>query len=134
MPSRILLVDDNADNRAIMRAALENAGLSVILACDGLEALAAAAAANVDLVLLDMSMPRLDGWQAARRLKELPGFTAQIIAFTAHAMAGDKERALAAGCDGYLTKPCSPRDAVAFVRERLARSGRREYAPSSLGR
>ena len=72
MSNRILYADDNPDNRAIMRAALEASGFSVVLACDGIEALEAAAAAPFDLVLLDMSMPRLDGWRAAPRFKEHP--------------------------------------------------------------
>jgi two-component system cell cycle response regulator DivK len=134
MLKRILIADDDPDNRSIMRAALEAAGFSVLLARDGVEALAAAAAAPMDLILLDMAMPRLDGWRAAPLFRALPGFTAQIVAFTAQAMSGDKERALAAGCDGYLAKPCSPREVVAFVHARLAATQRREHAPSPAGR
>ncbi|MBI5246281.1 MAG: response regulator [Elusimicrobia bacterium] len=134
MSKRILLAEDDCDNRSIMRSALEAAGFSVILARDGVEALDAAAATPVDLVLLDMTMPRLDGWDAAPRFQQVPGFAAPIIAYTAHAMAGDEVRTLEAGCDGYLAKPCSPRDAVAFVRGWLAKAEGRGYAPSALGR
>lgn len=132
MYKRILLADDNPDNRSIMRAVLEASGYSVLLARDGVEALEAAAAHAVDLVLLDMSMPRLDGWHTAPLLKEQAGFTAPIIAYTAHAMAGDRELALAAGCDEYLAKPCSPRELVAFVRACLTKET--EYATSALSR
>lgn len=134
MLKRILLADDDPDNLAIMCAALEPAGYAVITARDGIEALEAAEKNPVELVLLDMSMPRLDGWHAAPLLKGIAEFKAPIIAYTAHAMAGDMERALEAGCDGYLAKPCSPREAVAFVRAWLAKMEWREHAPSTVGR
>lgn len=103
---RILLVEDNEMNRDMLSRRLERRGYRVEVAVDGQEALDRIGAAAPDLILLDMSLPVLDGWQVAQRIKaEATTAAIPIIALTAHAMAGDRERALQAGCDDYDTKP-----------------------------
>lgn len=112
-PALVLVADDDPDNRAIARDALEMAGYRVISAVNGLEAVEAARRETPDLILLDLSMPKMDGWEAVRRIRRLPrAGSALIVAFTAHALDGDAEKAAAAGCDGYIAKPCAPRDVV----------------------
>jgi two-component system cell cycle response regulator DivK len=102
----VLLVEDREDNRVLARKLLTRAGFRVVEAIDGQEALAQAAACRPDLILLDMSLPTVDGWTVARTLRQSPDFaTVPIVALTAHAMDGDRERVLEAGCDEYLTKP-----------------------------
>lgn len=106
MTATILLVEDDEMNRDMLSRRLELLGYRVLLACDGVEALAVARAAAPDLVLMDMSLPVLDGWQAARRLKtEDATRSIPVIALTAHAMVSDRVKALQAGCDDYDTKP-----------------------------
>ena len=104
--ARILLVEDNDMNRDMLSRRLQRKGHEVLLAADGMQAILMAESELPDLILLDMSLPVIDGWEAARRLKASPT-TARvpIVALTAHAMAGDREKALAAGCDDYDTKP-----------------------------
>ena len=104
--ARILLVEDNDMNRDMLSRRLQRKGHDVLLAADGMQAILMAESEAPDLILLDMSLPVIDGWEAARRLKASPA-TARvpIVALTAHAMAGDREKALAAGCDDYDTKP-----------------------------
>jgi len=120
MERTILVADDDADNRAIAAAVLKAAGYDVCVACDGMEAVAVATERLPDLILMDMSMPRLSGWDAAARLKKsaLTG-RIPILAFTAYALAGDDVKALEAGCDGYVSKPCLPRDLVRKIAEKL---------------
>jgi len=102
----VLLVEDNEMNRDMLSRRLERRGYEIVLAEDGLQGVEQAATARPDIVLLDMSLPGLDGWEVAGRLKSDPATAAiPIIALTAHAMAGDRERALQAGCDDYDTKP-----------------------------
>ena len=103
---RILLVEDNEMNRDMLSRRLARRGHEILVAVDGAEGVARASAELPDLILMDMSLPVLDGWEATRRIKADPA-TARIpvIALTAHAMAGDREQALAAGCDDYHTKP-----------------------------
>ena len=103
---KILLVEDNEMNRDMLSRRLERKGYQVVLAVDGQSGVELAGTEAPDLVLMDMSLPVLDGWEATRRLKADPG-TAHlpVIALTAHAMSGDRERAIAAGCDDYDTKP-----------------------------
>jgi CheY-like chemotaxis protein len=103
---KILLVEDNEMNRDMLSRRLERRGYAVVLAVDGLSGVEAAGAEAPDLVLMDMSLPVLDGWEATRRLKADPA-TAHlpVIALTAHAMSGDREKAIEAGCDDYDTKP-----------------------------
>jgi two-component system cell cycle response regulator DivK len=121
----ILVADDDFDNRAILRMAFESAGWRVVEAGDGLEAVAAAAGGKFDLIFLDMSMPGLSGWEAAKLIRSDPaGARVPILAFTAHAMPGDAAKARAAGCDDYVSKPCAPKAVVAKVRSWLERGGR----------
>jgi two-component system, cell cycle response regulator DivK len=103
---RLLLVEDNEENRDGLSRHLRRKGYEVVTAVDGRQGLQAARAAPPDLVLMDMSLPVLDGWEATRQLKADPQIRhIPVIALTAHAMAGDREKALAAGCDEYDTKP-----------------------------
>ena len=112
----ILLVEDNDLNRELAADLLTMAGLRVLVAADAETALDLAAHEPVDLILMDVSLPRMDGLEATRVLKSKPS-TARlpVIALTAHAMKGDRERILAAGCDGYLTKPIDTRTFVESV-------------------
>ena len=103
---KILLVEDNEMNRDMLSRRLERRGYRVAIALDGEQGVAMAGSEAPDLVLMDMSLPVLDGWEAARRLKATPETRAiPIIALTAHAMVGDREKAIEAGCDDYDTKP-----------------------------
>lgn len=104
--TKILLVEDNEMNRDMLSRRLTRNGFEIVMAVNGQEGLELASSENPDLILLDMSLPVLDGWEAARRLKA-DAATAKIpvIALTAHAMVQDKEKALAAGCDDFDTKP-----------------------------
>ncbi len=104
--AKLLLVEDNEMNRDMLSRRLARKGHDVTIAVDGLRGLEAARAGDFDLVLMDLSLPEVDGWEATRRLKADPA-TARlpIIALTAHAMAGDRERALASGCDECEIKP-----------------------------
>jgi CheY-like chemotaxis protein len=103
---KILLVEDNEMNRDMLSRRLERKGYQVVLAVDGQEGVEAALAQAPDLVLMDMSLPVLDGWEATRRLKAAPATRhIPVIALTAHAMSSDRGRALEAGCDDYDTKP-----------------------------
>lgn len=105
MPA-ILLVEDNEMNRDMLSRRLERRGYTVTIAVDGPEGIAKGSAGGHDLILLDMSLPDVEGWDVARALRAAPASArTPIIALTAHAMAGDRERALDAGCDDYDTKP-----------------------------
>ena len=104
--AKILLVEDNELNRDMLSRRLARHGYVVVMAVDGRQALAMARTERPDLVLMDMSLPVLDGWEATRRLRADPASRhLPVIALTAHAMEGDREKALAAGCDDYATKP-----------------------------
>ena len=104
--SKILLVEDNEMNRDMLSRRLERRGYVVVFATDGLQAVEMAKSASPDLILMDMSLPVIDGWEATRRVKSDPDTKhVPIIALTAHAMSGDREKAMAAGCDDYDTKP-----------------------------
>jgi CheY-like chemotaxis protein len=105
---KILLVEDNEMNRDMLSRRLQRKGFEVSLAVDGTEGVAMASTGDYDLVLMDMSLPEIDGWEATRRVREAEAGTGRrmpIIALTAHAMSGDREKAMAAGCDDYDTKP-----------------------------
>lgn len=103
---RVLLVEDVEDNRELARELLEAAGFEVVEAADGLEALQRVSESQVDLILLDLALPVIDGWETLRRLKADQAHAGiPVVALTAHAMAGDRERALGAGCTGYIPKP-----------------------------
>jgi CheY-like chemotaxis protein len=103
---RVLLVEDNEMNRDMLSRRLRKKGFDVDMAFDGAQGVDMAVSGAYDVILMDMSLPVMDGWEAARLIREAPP-TAQtpIIALTAHAMAGDREKAIAAGCSDYDTKP-----------------------------
>lgn len=104
--SKLLLVEDNEMNRDMLSRRLQRKGHEVIIAVDGVEGVELAQSQNPDLILMDMSLPILDGWQATQQLRTSPQtHDIPIIALTAHAMAGDREKCLLAGCDDYETKP-----------------------------
>ncbi|MFZ3122071.1 MAG: response regulator [Thermodesulfovibrionales bacterium] len=106
LPKKILIVDDNQDGRELVVKILKNRGYQMIEAVDGEEALEKAIAENPDLILMDISIPKIDGYEVTRRLKSQIKFKdTPIIALTAHAMKGDREKAIEAGCDGYISKP-----------------------------
>jgi CheY-like chemotaxis protein len=104
--TRVLVVEDNEMNRDMLSRRLRRRGFEVLIAIDGAQGLALAAAEKPDLILMDMSLPVLDGWEATRRLKATPDTAGiPVIGLTAHAMATDREKCLEAGCDDYDTKP-----------------------------
>ena len=104
--AKILLVEDNEMNRDMLSRRLQRKGYEVVIAVDGGEGVAMAHSQAPDLILMDMSLPVLDGWEATRKLKAAPETAAiPVIALTAHAMATDREKAMEAGCDDYDTKP-----------------------------
>lgn len=104
--TKILLVEDNEMNRDMLSRRLTRKGYEIVMAVDGGQAVEMAASESPDLILMDMSLPVIDGWEATRRIKAQDALRAiPIIALTAHAMAGDREKAIEAGCDDYDTKP-----------------------------
>ncbi|HLG05694.1 MAG TPA: response regulator, partial [Gemmatimonadales bacterium] len=103
---RILLVEDNELNRDMLSRRLQRKGFEVAMAVDGRQGVEMALTGKYDLILMDMSLPEIDGWEATRRVREAPETrNVPIIALTAHAMSGDREKAMAAGCNDYDTKP-----------------------------
>ena len=123
MSQKILIVEDQEDLRDIVRFALEAAGYQVFTAVNGADGVAKAVAENPDLVLMDIQMPVMDGYEATRRIKALSGMAATpVIAVSSFAMKGDEEKARAAGCDDYVTKPYSPKQLLALVQKMLAGS------------
>ena len=121
--SKILLVEDNEMNRDMLSRRLLRNGYEVVLAMDGGEGLAKARAESPDLILMDMSLPGLDGWEATRQLKAEPGTRGiPVIALTAHAMAGDRQKALSAGCDDFDTKPVELSRLLTKIQALLQRS------------
>jgi len=117
----ILVVDDFEDNREMYTQYLRFNGYRVAEAVDGLDALTKAAALRPDLIVMDLSLPRMDGWEATRRLKKDPVTShIPVVALTGHALAGHEEGARNAGCDSFVTKPCIPADLEAEVRRVLA--------------
>ncbi len=108
---RILVVEDNQDNMTLISDVLSSLNYDVLQAVDGEQGVSMAQTEHPDLILMDLSLPRMDGWTATRYIKANPDLNAiPIIALTAHAMMGDRERALEAGCDDYLSKPLNLRD------------------------
>lgn len=106
MAKKILLVEDNEMNRDMLSRRLIRRGFEVVIAVDGNEGVARAQSDNPDLILMDMSLPILDGWEATKMLKMFPATQGiPVIALTAHAMSGDREKAIEAGCDDFDTKP-----------------------------
>jgi two-component system cell cycle response regulator DivK len=123
MTKRILVVEDQEDNRQILRDLLGNAGYEMTEAENGQDGVAAATAQRPDLILMDIQLPVMDGYEATRRIKADPALKdIPIIAVTSYALSGDESKALAAGCDAYVTKPYSPRQLLAKVKEFLAGS------------
>jgi CheY-like chemotaxis protein len=103
---KILLIEDNEQNRDALSRRLQRQGYTIVIAVDGKEGIAMAQSDLPDVILMDLNLPEVDGWEAARRLKAAPETQAiPIMAMTAHAIAGDRERALEAGCDDYHAKP-----------------------------
>ncbi|MCK5228677.1 MAG: response regulator [Desulfobulbaceae bacterium] len=108
---KILIVEDNQDNRELLIKILKVKGFRIIEAVDGEDALQKVSVERPDLILMDISIPKIDGYEVTRRLKNQPDFQdIPIIALTAHAMKGDREKASKAGCDGYITKPINIRE------------------------
>jgi len=111
MPRKVLVVEDNEDSRELVVKVLKNKGYLVIAAVDGEEAVEKAIAEKPDLILLDISLPKLDGYEVAKKLKCLEEFQEiPIVALTAHAMKGDREKVIVAGFEGYITKPINVRE------------------------
>ena len=120
MSKKILVVEDTEDNRQILRDLLGMAGYEMIEAHDGAEEVAQATEHRPDMILMDIQMPVMDGYEATRRIKADPVLKLiPVIAVTSYALSGDEDKARAAGCDGYVAKPFSPRQMLAKVREIL---------------
>ncbi len=117
---KVLIVEDNEDNRIVYSTMLRHFGFTVDEAENGAEGILKARTGLPDLILMDIAIPLVDGWEAVQRLKKDPATaTIPIVALTAHAMPADRERAIQVGCDGYLAKPCEPRAVVEEVRRIL---------------
>jgi len=124
MSKRILVIEDHEDNRRILRDLLTSAGYEPIEAVSGEEGVALAETHRPDLILMDIQLPGLDGYEATRRIKANPALRhIPVIAVTSYALSGDDVKARAAGCDAYVTKPFSPRALLAKVREFLPAAG-----------
>jgi two-component system cell cycle response regulator DivK len=120
MTKCILVVEDQEDLRAILRDLLTASGYTVIEGVDGVEGVAKARSEHPDLVLMDIQLPVLDGYDATRQIRALPGLEAiPIIAVSSFAMKGDEEKARASGCDGYVTKPYSPVQLLRLIQKYL---------------
>ena len=118
MSKRILAVEDHAENRRILRLLLASAGYELLEAATGEEGIAMAEKERPDLILMDIQLPGLDGYEATRRIKANPVLChIPIIVVTSYALSGDDVKAFEAGCDAYVTKPFVPRDLLAKVRE-----------------
>lgn len=118
MPKKVLVVEDDTDNRRIVAKALSVEGYEIVEATDGIQALAQARAEHPDLILMDLALPNMDGWEATRRLKSDPETRAiPVVALTAVAMRGDEEQARDAGCDDYISKPARPMQIRAIVKK-----------------
>jgi CheY-like chemotaxis protein len=116
---RILLAEDNAINQRVVRLMLKHAGFNVDLANDGSEALEAHSSKPYDVILMDCQMPGMDGWEATSRIRQLNQPQPVIIAVTANALVGDRERCLAAGMDDYLSKPFTAEQLRTIVRKAI---------------
>ena len=127
----VLLVEDNEDNRIVYSTILRHFGYQVTEALNGEEGISKAKSEMPDLILMDISIPIIDGWEATQILKHDPATShIPIIALTAHALASDREKAMEVGCDGYLAKPCEPRAVVAEVQRFLGRGATNGSAPA----
>jgi two-component system, cell cycle response regulator DivK len=122
---KILLVEDNEMNRDMLSRRLTRRGYEVVIAVDGQEGVNLATSAAPDVILMDMSLPVIDGWEATRQIKAAEATSPiPVIALTAHAMAGDREQALAAGCDDYDTKPIELDRLLGKISAQLTRVGK----------
>jgi two-component system cell cycle response regulator DivK len=111
MTRKLLIVEDNQDNRELAIKVLKNKGYEIVEAVDGEEAIEKAISEKPDLILLDISLPKLDGYEVAKRLKSMEEFREiPIVAFTAHAMKGDREKVIVVGFEGYISKPINVRE------------------------
>ena len=120
MSKRILVVEDTEDNRQIIRDLLSSVGYELIEATDGAQGVALAQSQHPDLILMDIQLPQIDGYEATRQIRATPELAqVPIIAVTSYALSGDEAKTRAAGCDGYIAKPFSPRQLLAKIREFL---------------
>ena len=120
MSKRILVIEDTEDNRQIIRDLLTSFDYELVEAVDGAEGVAMAQAHQPDLILMDIQLPVMDGYEATRQIRAIPELAAvPIVAVTSYALSGDEAKAREAGCDGYIAKPFSPRQLLAKVREFL---------------
>ena len=120
MSKRVLVVEDHEDNRQILRVLLASSGYDMIEAWDGEAALKSAASERPDLILMDIQLPGLDGYEVTRRIKADPSLRKiPVIAVTSYALGGDEDKARAAGCDAYVAKPYSPMQLLSKIREYL---------------
>src|SRR5438034_7114971 len=118
---RILVVDDNPDNRDMYSMYLEYTGFVVEVAGDGVSAFSQASATHPDLIVMDLSLPSMDGWETTRRIKADAGTRRiPVVALTGHALDESEHQARSAGCDSFLTKPCLPQDLVVEIRRLLS--------------
>ena len=121
---KILYVEDNEDNADILKRRLGRLGFEIVIATDGAEGVAMASEAKPDLILMDLSLPVMDGWEATGRIKAAPDTRhIPVIALTSHAMTGERERALAAGCDDFDTKPVDLPHLLEKIRALLPQKG-----------
>ena len=120
MNKRVLVVEGQKDNRQIIRDLLSSVGYELIEAVDGAAGVALAQKEHPDLILMDIQLPEIDGYEATRRIRAIPELArVPIIAVTSYALSGDEAKTREAGCDGYVAKPFSPRQLLAKVREFL---------------
>jgi len=121
MSKRILIVEDQEDNRTILRDVLSTVGYDLIEAFNGEDGVKLAQSERPDLILMDIQLPQMDGYEATQQIKSVAELkTIPIIAVTSYALSGDEAKARAAGCDGYIAKPFSPRELLAKVRKYLS--------------
>ena len=121
MSKRILIVEDQEDNRTILRDVLSTVGYELIEALNGEDGVKLAQNERPDLILMDIQLPKMDGYEATQQIKSIAELkTVPIIAVTSYALSGDEAKARAAGCDGYIAKPFSPRELLAKIRKYLS--------------
>jgi two-component system, cell cycle response regulator DivK len=122
---RVLVIEDNRDNLGLIRFALERAGYTVTAAETGASGVSAALASSLDLIIVDINVPDFDGYEVTRRIRRSsPDHAVPIVAITSNAMAGDREKTLEAGCDGYFEKPIDPITIVDQIEKAVASSRR----------
>jgi two-component system cell cycle response regulator DivK len=120
MPKTVMIVEDNELNMKLFNDLLESRGYSIIQTRNGMEAIGLARAHHPDLILMDIQLPGIDGYEATRRIRAIPSLAGvPIIAVTSYALSGDEAKTREAGCDGYVAKPYSPRQLLAKIREFL---------------